>query len=110
MTANNLPPLPEPAHGFYGAPMFTAEQMYAFRAHAVLQRDEEIERLRRAAEQAVADRDAEIERITNELGLRLASEVAAERERCAKLARKCASEGCPMLHNLADAILEGSQP
>lgn len=31
----SLPPLPEPAHGFYGAPMYTADQMYAY-ARAVI--------------------------------------------------------------------------
>lgn len=31
-----LPPLPEPAHGFYAAPMFTADQMRAYAQDAVL--------------------------------------------------------------------------
>lgn len=33
-----LPPLPEPAHGFYGAPMFTADQMRAYALQAIAAR------------------------------------------------------------------------
>ena len=30
MTTIKLPPLPEPFHGFYGVPMYSADQMHAY--------------------------------------------------------------------------------
>ena len=40
---NELPPLPEPAHGFYAAPMFTEAQMRAYAAAAVAAAADRIE-------------------------------------------------------------------
>ena len=33
----NLPPLPEPVHGYYASPMFTADQMHAYASAAMAQ-------------------------------------------------------------------------
>ena len=37
MTYKELPPLPEPYHGFYAAPMYSADQMRAYARQALAQ-------------------------------------------------------------------------
>jgi hypothetical protein len=76
----NLPPLPEPCHGFYGTQTYSPELMRAYAAAAVLA---ERERLMAYYDAQCA---VELVRLRDSIPAKIEAAVLAERERCSKLA------------------------